>query len=272
MSDRIAVMRDGRVEQLADPRTLYEKPSTAFVADFIGTSNLLVLDQPATVESLLVAALGDGERLTATVHAPVTAHRRCRSPSDRSGSPCTPISRSSLPDSPLRGCVARSLDVVYVGSTTHVSVAIADGRAAGGPPAQRQPRAATASSAASTYCSRGRPTARTSSARCTHRSTPRTTKGRDSDDDQDPPAGDGRRGGARPLGLAACGSDGGSDSGGTGRRAVRHPAHVHLLRHRGRLQDRPLQEGVPGRRARARPPSRATTRRPRRSRPVSGPT
>ena len=39
MSDRIAVMRDGRVEQLADPRTLYEKPSTAFVADFIGTSN-----------------------------------------------------------------------------------------------------------------------------------------------------------------------------------------------------------------------------------------
>ena len=41
MSDRIAVMRDGRVEQLADPRTLYERPTTAFVADFIGTSNLL---------------------------------------------------------------------------------------------------------------------------------------------------------------------------------------------------------------------------------------
>ena len=67
MSDRIAVMRDGEVEQLADPRTLYEKPSTAFVADFIGTSNLLVLDSPATVESLLVVTLGDGERLTASV-------------------------------------------------------------------------------------------------------------------------------------------------------------------------------------------------------------
>ncbi len=75
MSDRIAVMRDGRVEQLADPRTLYEKPSTAFVADFIGTSNLLVLDQPATVESLLVASVGDGERLTAAVHEPLTAPR-----------------------------------------------------------------------------------------------------------------------------------------------------------------------------------------------------
>ena len=46
MSDRIAVMRDGRVEQLADPRTLYEQPSTAFVADFIGTSNLLCSTSP----------------------------------------------------------------------------------------------------------------------------------------------------------------------------------------------------------------------------------
>ena len=97
MSDRIAVMRDGRVEQLADPRTLYEKPSTAFVADFIGTSNLLVLDQPATVESLLVVGLGEGERLTATVHGPVTAAARCRSPSARNGSPCTPTSRRASP-------------------------------------------------------------------------------------------------------------------------------------------------------------------------------
>src|SRR6185369_6069756 len=37
MSDRIAVMDGGRVEQLADPKTLYEQPRTSFVADFIGT-------------------------------------------------------------------------------------------------------------------------------------------------------------------------------------------------------------------------------------------
>ena len=43
MSDRIAVMNDGRVEQLADPRTLYERPSSMFVAEFIGTTNLLVM-------------------------------------------------------------------------------------------------------------------------------------------------------------------------------------------------------------------------------------
>ena len=43
MSDRIAVMDGGRVEQLADPKTLYEQPRTSFVADFIGTSNALLV-------------------------------------------------------------------------------------------------------------------------------------------------------------------------------------------------------------------------------------
>lgn len=39
MSDRIVVMLDGRVEQIADPNTLYEEPSSAFVAGFIGQQN-----------------------------------------------------------------------------------------------------------------------------------------------------------------------------------------------------------------------------------------
>src|SRR5262249_37774274 len=41
MSDRIAVMHRGRVEQVAAPRGLYEDPATAFVASFIGNINLL---------------------------------------------------------------------------------------------------------------------------------------------------------------------------------------------------------------------------------------
>src|SRR5262245_1194436 len=41
MSDRIAVMHRGRVEQVAAPRGLYETPATAFVASFIGNINLL---------------------------------------------------------------------------------------------------------------------------------------------------------------------------------------------------------------------------------------
>ncbi len=41
MSDRIAVMNGGRVEQIGDPEDVYERPETTFVAGFIGVSNLL---------------------------------------------------------------------------------------------------------------------------------------------------------------------------------------------------------------------------------------
>ena len=39
MSDRIAVMNGGRIEQIDPPRTIYEKPHTRFVADFVGKIN-----------------------------------------------------------------------------------------------------------------------------------------------------------------------------------------------------------------------------------------
>ena len=41
LSDRIAVMNGGRIEQLGAPRDLYERPATRFVADFIGSSTVL---------------------------------------------------------------------------------------------------------------------------------------------------------------------------------------------------------------------------------------
>jgi putative spermidine/putrescine transport system ATP-binding protein len=41
MSDRIAVFNEGRIQQLATPFELYEAPASAFVAGFVGTSNLL---------------------------------------------------------------------------------------------------------------------------------------------------------------------------------------------------------------------------------------
>lgn len=40
LSDRIAVMNHGKIEQIGTPREIYEKPRTAFVADFIGDTNL----------------------------------------------------------------------------------------------------------------------------------------------------------------------------------------------------------------------------------------
>jgi putative spermidine/putrescine transport system ATP-binding protein/mannopine transport system ATP-binding protein len=41
MADRIAVMRDGRVQQYASPREIYETPANAFIAGFIGETNFL---------------------------------------------------------------------------------------------------------------------------------------------------------------------------------------------------------------------------------------
>jgi spermidine/putrescine transport system ATP-binding protein len=46
MSDRIAVMNKGRIEQVSDPEDVYERPTTTFVAGFIGVSNLM----PGVVE------------------------------------------------------------------------------------------------------------------------------------------------------------------------------------------------------------------------------
>ena len=125
MSDRIAVMRDGKVEQLADPRTLYEKPSTAFVAGFIGTSNLLVLDRPVADGSLLVSVVGEGERLTATALAPITSSAvqitvRPERIALHTDLDVAVPERHSL----VRG---RTSDVVYCGSTTHVTVSFSTG-------------------------------------------------------------------------------------------------------------------------------------------------
>ncbi|HET6987897.1 MAG TPA: ABC transporter ATP-binding protein, partial [Kribbella sp.] len=49
MSDRIAVFNGGRIEQLAAPAELYEHPASAFVAGFVGTSNLLEGEIAATI-------------------------------------------------------------------------------------------------------------------------------------------------------------------------------------------------------------------------------
>jgi spermidine/putrescine transport system ATP-binding protein len=65
MSDRIAVMNEGVIEQLAAPRDIYEHPKTRFVAGFIGTSNLLsgtvTSTDPATGGAVI--DLGDGGRI-----------------------------------------------------------------------------------------------------------------------------------------------------------------------------------------------------------------
>jgi len=64
MSDRIAVMNQGIIEQIATPEEVYERPSTTFVAGFIGVSNLM----PGTVRSI------SGENAEVELEAGITVN------------------------------------------------------------------------------------------------------------------------------------------------------------------------------------------------------
>jgi spermidine/putrescine transport system ATP-binding protein len=63
MSDRIAVMNKGRYEQLGDPASLYERPTTRFVAGFLGVSNLLPGSIDGTADGYALVRLADDTRI-----------------------------------------------------------------------------------------------------------------------------------------------------------------------------------------------------------------
>jgi len=65
MSDRIAVMNRGRYEQLGEPEVLYERPTTRFVAGFLGISNLLPGSVDGGDESYAAVRLADDTRVRA---------------------------------------------------------------------------------------------------------------------------------------------------------------------------------------------------------------
>jgi spermidine/putrescine transport system ATP-binding protein len=59
MSDRIAVMNQGLVEQAASPRSIYEEPTTVFVAEFLGASNLLEAEAVGREGASCAVRIGD---------------------------------------------------------------------------------------------------------------------------------------------------------------------------------------------------------------------
>jgi putative spermidine/putrescine transport system ATP-binding protein len=61
LSDRIAVFNEGRIEQIASPMELYDRPSTLFVAEFVGESNRLV-GQIAERDNDRVTLVHDGQQ------------------------------------------------------------------------------------------------------------------------------------------------------------------------------------------------------------------
>ena len=125
MSDRIAVMNHGVVEQVSDPETVYESPATTFVAGFIGVSNLmpgevisangagaeLRLDAGPTVRTPQSGGATPGER----AHAVVRPEKLVLTPAGDAA----PDGRPSV-----EGQVESSL---YLGTATQMVVKLGDG-------------------------------------------------------------------------------------------------------------------------------------------------
>ncbi|HEX9966618.1 MAG TPA: ABC transporter ATP-binding protein [Solirubrobacterales bacterium] len=122
MSDRIAVMNRGRVEQVATPEEVYERPASTFVAGFIGVSNLMpaVVAGPGEVRldhGPAVAVPSDGLAPGQRCHAVVRPEKlRIEVPGDAAG-PSNGAPR-------VEGTVESSL---YLGTSTQVVVDLGDG-------------------------------------------------------------------------------------------------------------------------------------------------
>jgi spermidine/putrescine transport system ATP-binding protein len=126
MSDRIAVMNGGQVEQIGGPREIYERPRTPFVADFIGSLNALDLRIDELVGAYAVARFSEDERVVVPVGADQrtgedvrVAVRPERVRMEPSGSP--------VPDggSRLEGAIT---EIVYLGMYTQFHVDTRAGR------------------------------------------------------------------------------------------------------------------------------------------------
>jgi spermidine/putrescine transport system ATP-binding protein len=119
MSDRIAVMNDGVIEQLGPPREIYEHPATRFVAGFIGTSNVLTGTLARVADGLGVIDVSPDERIV------VPAGGRRLSPREEVELTVRPekieLRTGPGPDS---GCALRGkvTEVVYLGTSTSFSV------------------------------------------------------------------------------------------------------------------------------------------------------
>ena len=116
MSDRLAVMSHGRVEQLGTPREVYEHPETTFVADFLGVSNLMrahvVAEGRVEVGGVVLRAeLGD-RRGAVVVRLTIRPERVRIEPAGTEG------------ENRVRATIER---FVYLGSTTQVFVVLPGG-------------------------------------------------------------------------------------------------------------------------------------------------
>jgi spermidine/putrescine transport system ATP-binding protein len=125
MSDRIAVMSEGLVEQIGTPEQIYHEPATAFVAGFIGMANLL----PATIQGrdgALAIARVAGDR---TVGAPVVDGLDDNDAATLMIRPERMRLRVDEPPPPLAAVPAEVVDLVFQGPLVRFDLRALDGTA-----------------------------------------------------------------------------------------------------------------------------------------------
>ena len=124
MSDRIAIMNEGRIVQLGTPREIYTRPATVFASDFIGQTNLLrgtVRATRAARPSSWRSAPGRSWRRNRRRRRRPAPRRPCRCGRRLSASRATARCRPGS-----TACPARSREIVYLGSSVRVAVAGGD--------------------------------------------------------------------------------------------------------------------------------------------------
>jgi spermidine/putrescine transport system ATP-binding protein len=114
MSNRIAVMNKGRLEQLGPPAEIYERPRTRFVADFIGITNFLSGHILGRDGAVLRFETEGGLRLT----LPVANGTRPQSATTVAVRPEKIKIRERQEGQPLNVCSGVVSEVIYLGSTT----------------------------------------------------------------------------------------------------------------------------------------------------------
>jgi spermidine/putrescine ABC transporter ATP-binding subunit len=119
MSDRIAVMNDGSIDQLASPREIYEHPATKFVAGFIGTSNLLAGTAAKVTGTEAVIDVSADERIVVPVRDLDISEGSALELTVRPEKIDLSAERPAGSGCALRGTVT---EVVYLGTSTNFSV------------------------------------------------------------------------------------------------------------------------------------------------------
>ncbi len=120
MSDRIAVMSAGHVQQVGPPKTVYEEPATAYVADFLGVSNLMNARAHGPSNGACRVTMGDFEFAAAKGAIETSGHVKVTIRPER----VRVDDHGTAGENRIPGMIART---VYLGSATQLIVNLAHG-------------------------------------------------------------------------------------------------------------------------------------------------